>query len=72
MSVVCYQFLAGHNVQITKQPTTAAGANGTPLDVVGHTILAVALGSFHTQHQFTVVVQHVTVDCLLGADFLKD
>ena len=71
MSVVCYKFLAGHNVQITKQATTAVGADGTPLDVVGHTVLTVSLGSFCTQHQFTVV-QHLTVDCLLGADFLKD
>ena len=72
MSMECYQFLAGHNVQITKQATTAVGANGTTLDVVGHTILTVSLGSFHTQHQFTAVVQQLTVDCLLVADFLKD
>ena len=57
MSVICYQFLAGHNVQITKQATTAVQANGTPLDVVGHTILTISLGSFCTQHHFTVV-QH--------------
>ena len=69
MSVVCYQFLAGHNVQITRQATAAVGANGTPLDVVGHTQLAVTLGTFRTQYQFTIV-QHLTVDCLLGADFL--
>lgn len=43
MSVVCYKFLAGHNVQITKQATTAVGADGTPLDVVGHTVLTVSL-----------------------------
>ena len=72
MSVVCYQFLAGHNVQITKQTTTAAGAYGTPLDVVGHATLTASLGSFHTRYQFTVVIQPLTVDCLLGADFLKD
>ena len=33
--------------------------------------MAVTLGTFHTQYQFTVV-QHLTVDCLLGADFLQD
>ena len=71
MSVVCHQFLVGYNAQITRQPTIAVGANGTPLDVVGHTQLAVTLGTFHTQYQFTVV-QHLTVDCLLGADFLQD
>ena len=69
MSVVCYQLLTGHNTLITKQATTAVGANGTPLDVVGLTTLTVSLGSFRTQHQFTVV-RHLTVDCLLGADFL--
>ena len=45
MSVVCYKFLAGlagHNIQITKQATTAVGAGGTPLNVVGHTILTVS------------------------------
>ena len=71
MSVVCYQFLAGHNIQITKRAANAVGANGTPLDVVGHTTLMVSVGSFHTRHQFTVV-KHLTVDCLLGADFLQD
>ena len=43
------------------------GANGTPLDVVGYTTLTVSLGSFCTQHQFTVV-RHLTVGCLLGAE----
>lgn len=71
MSVVCYQLLAGHNAQITKHATAAVGANGMPLDVVGHTTLTVSLGSFCTQHRFTVV-QHLTVDCLLGADFLHE
>ena len=33
--------------------------------------MAVTLGTFHTQYQFTVV-QHLTVDCLLGTDFLQD
>ena len=70
MSVVCYQFLAGHDIQITKQAAAAVGANGTPLDVVGHTTLTVSFGSFHTKHQFTVV-GHLTVNCLLGADFLQ-
>ena len=71
MSVVCYEFLTGHDVQINRQATAAIGANRAPLDVIGHTQLAVSLGTFQTQYQFTVV-QHLTVDCLLGADFLQD
>ena len=71
MSVVCFEFLAGHDVQINRQATAAIGANGAPLDVIGHTQLAVSLGAFQAQYQFTVV-QHLTVDCLLGADFLQD
>ena len=47
MSVVCYQFIAGHKVQITRQATAAVGANGAPLDVIGHTQLAVSLGTFN-------------------------
>ena len=42
----------------------AVGANGTPLDVVGQTTATVCL------HDFTVV-RNLTVDCLLGADFLQ-
>ena len=49
----------------------AVGANGAPLDVIGHTRLAVSLGTFQSQYQFTVV-QHLTVNCLLGANFLQD
>ena len=71
MSVACYQFLAGHNIQITRQAITAVGANRSPLDVIGHTTLTVSLGSFHSQYSFTVV-RYLTVDCLLGADFLQD
>lgn len=63
MSVVCYHFLAGHNIQISKPVATAVGANGTPLDVVDHTTSTVSLESFCTQHHFTVV-EHLTVDQL--------
>ena len=47
------------------------GANGTPLDVVGRAKIAVSLGSFCTKEEFTVI-HNLTVDCLLGADFLKE
>ena len=47
----------------------AVGANGTPLDVVGQTTVTLQLGNFKVDHQF-IVVRNLTVDCLLGADFL--
>jgi transposase InsO family protein len=42
-----------------------------PLDVVGKVKLAVSLGLFNTEEEFTVI-RNLTVDCLLGADFLKE
>ena len=45
------------------------GANGTPLDIVGQTTLIVGLGSFQAEQKF-VVARCLSVDCLLGADFL--
>ena len=45
------------------------GANGMPLDVVGHVPLEVTLGEFQQKQDF-VVVRNLSVDCLLGADFL--
>jgi len=48
----------------------AVGANGTPLDVVGQTTATVCLRDFKVDHQF-MVVRNLTVDCLLGADFLQ-
>ena len=41
------------------------------MDVIGHTQLAVSLGTIQAQYQITVV-QHLTVNCLLDADFLQD
>ena len=49
--------------------TTAVGANGQSLDIQGLLELEITLGEFKTAHQFTVV-HNLTVDCLLGADFL--
>ena len=46
------------------------GANGTPLDVVGQTTVSLQLGDFKVDHHF-IVVNNLTVDCLLGADFLQ-
>ena len=46
------------------------GANGSPLDVVGQIMVTITLGNFIIDHQF-VAVRNLTVDCLLGADFMK-
>ena len=46
------------------------GANGTPLDVVRKVKVPVLLGLFNTEEEFTVT-QNLTVDSLLGADFLQ-
>ena len=45
-------------------------ANGSPLDIVGQTVVTVTLDNFTVNHNFTVV-NNLTVDCLLGADFLE-
>ena len=64
------------NVNVVKQQPTdkaktcAVGANGTPLDVVGQTTVILQLGDFKVDHQF-IVANNLTVNCLLGADFLK-
>ena len=50
ISVVCFEFLAGHDVQINHQATTA---NGAPLDVIGHTQLAVSLETFQAQYIYS-------------------
>ena len=42
------------------------GANGTP---VGQTTLIVGLGTFQAEQEF-IVARCLSVDCLLGADFL--
>ena len=65
MSVVHHN-LARH-LHFMNTTSCAVGANGSPLDVVGQTT---ALGSFTVDHNF-IVVGNLTVDCLLGADFMK-
>jgi hypothetical protein len=46
------------------------GANGQPLEVVDTVELPIIVGGdFTTRHTF-VLVRHLSVDCLLGADFL--
>ena len=68
MSAVHCNLVKGSH--ITKHGGLAVGANGSPLDVVGQVVFTVMLGNFTVNHHFTVV-NNLTVDCLLGADFLK-
>ena len=71
-SVVHYDALdESQRRQITSVETMMLGANGLPLDVKGCIELPVRLGLFHANHPF-IVVQNLTVDCLLGADFLTE
>ena len=49
---------------------TTVGADGLPLEVMGQTT-AVSLGTFQAKQEFTVV-ESLTVDCILGADFLLE
>ena len=55
---------------ITKSESSAVSANGMPLDVRGQVKLVVSIGSFTCEHTF-IVICDLTVDCILGADFLK-
>ena len=68
ISVVNYDVV--RHKTITKVTTCAVGANGRPLDVSGRTTATIQLGDFKVDHPFTVV-HNLTVDCLLGADFLQ-
>ena len=69
ISVIHYKLLPD-NVNITDTTTVAVSANGAPLDIAGQAILSVTLDPLTVTQEFTVV-HHLTVDCLLGADFLK-
>ena len=55
--------------QLTGIETMMLVANGLPLDVKELVELTVKLGTFSAIHPF-VVVEDLTVGCLLGADFL--
>jgi len=69
ISVVHHMLLPSH-IGISSPTTAAVSATGALLDIAGRATLSVSLGTFTTTHEFTVV-HHLTVDCLLGADFLK-
>ena len=55
---------------ITPIHTRAISANGSPLDVIGETVADIILGDLTVNQKF-VVVRNLTVECLLGADFLQ-
>ena len=55
---------------ITETKTLAVTANGTLLNVVGQITLTVTMEQFTCDHTF-VVINNLTVDCLLGTDFLR-
>ena len=55
---------------VTKTKSAVVNANGTPLDVEDQIKLVVSIRSFTCEHEF-IVIHNLTVDCLLGADFLK-
>ena len=44
-------------------------ANGLPLEVVGNITVSVSLGKFRADQEFTVV-KNLSVECILGGDFL--
>ena len=55
---------------ITPIHTRAINANGSPLDVIGETVADIILGDLTVNQKF-VVIRNLTVECLLGADFLQ-
>ena len=71
MSIVNYDVIEDANcLQPMTATLSAVGANGMPLEIVGETLVSVAVGSsFQTEHSFAVA-KRLPVDCLLGADFL--
>ena len=50
--------------------SSAVGANGDSLDVIGCIELAVVLDTLNVKHSF-IVVKRLTVECILGIDFLS-
>lgn len=65
VSVIKQEFLPmqSHN-EIMEIKTSAITANGAPLNVV------ISMERFTCHHTF-VVINNLTVECLLGADFLR-
>ncbi|KAL5505541.1 hypothetical protein EMCRGX_G006991 [Ephydatia muelleri] len=56
--------------RIKRSSSVVISANGVPLEVVGRVTANVVLGTFHHDQEF-IVVRELTVQCLLGADFME-
>ena len=69
ISVVNYNVVK--EVPINPVQTRAISANGSPLDVIGEIVTDIVLGDVTVQQNF-IVVRELSVDCLLGADFLQN
>ncbi|XP_065918839.1 uncharacterized protein [Dysidea avara] len=70
MSVVRLDtFPSEFRCKIAEAKSALVGASGTLLDVVGQIQIPVKIGTYQTEQVFTVV-NTLTVDCLLGADYL--
>ena len=54
-----------------REANSAVAADGVPLEVLGQVVIPVTLGTFRAEQKF-VVVHNLTVDCILGADFLME
>ena len=71
VSVVTNDILpASVRTRIIREAPHTVGANGSALDVLGRLEIPITLGQFCASHEF-VVVRHLTVQCLLGMDFLN-
>ena len=68
LSVVHYNLVK--DMQLTQTSHCAVCVNGSPLDIVGQIMVTIALGDFIIDHNF-VAVRNLTVDSLLGVDFMK-
>ena len=70
VSVVTLDILpSSSHSEIDKTTLLTVGLNGSPFDVIGRVNIPITIGDFVNTHLF-VVVRKLTVDCLLGVDFL--
>lgn len=60
-----------HDKITSDVPSTPIRANCSPLHVMGQIKIPIAIAAFQTEQVF-VVVSKLTVDCLLGADYLTE
>ena len=54
-----------------KETQNTLAVNGLPLEVIEQVTVQMSLGKFRAEQKFTVV-QKLTVDCILGVDFLVE